>query len=625
MIHSARQARPTSTFRRTASSTPSFNTSADDFSRQFAFHHLLASPLPSPALPSIVPRHGKKPTSRVLRTTLRVLYRLTIYVSGLLLTYWLLSFSLRENSPSTPSTPQVIGGQGYKSSRGNDISQDATSIIVEESSGTTRWSISISPYVEFPLRPSQYAALCAEADHIAKQLREPEVHNHHHSGSRGYYQTDSTFIDVREAVKLGFLPAVEESKDLAGYKSPGDGKKQKAPGHRGFPPGTGSEVVCERTLTFVLEGVDAGLGKTLMGLWMSYGLATEEGRAFFIDDAHWAYGQYTTFFASPPKAPCLPPPSFHRVPFPHQARHLVISASTYPWAFGHSFDHEFQDSHAPKSLQSRKAFALARAGHDALFHLATPDADYLSARLLQLESNVRSKGGITVGLHVRRGDCRPWEVQYSDSYIPLSTFSNTAQDLISSKYTAHDEEDDDEGDLPAVGSSASRVILASDDPDVYTASELVSTERAQSQILLASKSALDAVRPSSTRSEEEPAFVKFVEPNVGWEGGFFASVFWGLGNAAAGRSAARGLREERAARPPSEETLKLREYVARAYLLELKVLGQADRVVCGASSMGCRLLGVMKGWEKGMVAREWVNVDGGVAGWVGLSERDWAT
>lgn len=561
----------------------------------------------------------------MLRTTLRILYRLTVYVSGLLLTYWLLSFFLRENSSSIPSTPPIIGGREYKSPGGNDISQDVTSIIVKDSSGTSRWSISISPRIEFPLRPSQYAELCAEADHIARQLRELEVHGHHLGGSRGYYQTDSTFIDVGEAVKLGFLPAVEEGKDLADYKSPGDGKEQKASESRGSPQGTGSETVCERTLTFVLESVDAGLGKTLMGLWMSYGLAKEEGRAFFIDDAHWAYGQYTTFFASPPKAPCLPPPPSHRVPFPHQARHLVVSASTYPWAFGHSFDHEFQDSHASKPLQSHRAFALARAGHDALFHLATPDADYLSARLLQLESNVRSKGGITVGLHVRRGDCRPREAQYSDSYIPLSTFSNTAQDLVFSKYSPDDADDDDDGgDLPAAGISTSRVILASDDPDVYTAPELASTERVQSQILLASKSALDAVRPSSARAEEDPAFVKFVEPNVGWEGGFFASVFWGLGNAAAGRSAARGLREERAVRPPSEETLKLRGYVARAYLLELKILGQADRVVCGASSMGCRLLGVMKGWERGILGKEWVNVDGGVAGWVGLSEQDWA-
>ncbi|KAL9044264.1 MAG: hypothetical protein Q9214_002585, partial [Letrouitia sp. 1 TL-2023] len=579
MIHSARQARPTSTFRRTASSTPSFNTSADEFSRQFGFQHLLASPLPSPALPSIVPRHGKKPASRVLRITRRILYRLTVYVSGLLLTYWLLSFFLRENSPSTPSNPQIIGGQEYQLPRGNDISQDVTSIIVKDSSGTSRWSISISPHIEFPLRPSQYAELCAEADHIAKQLRGLEVHNHHPGGLPGYYQTDSTFIDVREAVKLGFLPAVGEGKDLAGYKNLDDGKKQKVSESRGSPQGTGPEAVCERSLTFVLESVDAGLGKTLMGLWMSYGLAKEEGRAFFIDDAHWAYGQYTTFFASPPKAPCLPPPPSHRVPFPHEARHLVVSASTYPWAFGHSFDHEFQDAHAPKSLQSRRAFALARAGHDALFHLTTPDVDYLSTRLRELESNVRSKGSITVGLHVRRGDCRPREAQYSDSYIPLSTFSNTAQDLVSSKYNPdHDDDDNDNRDLPAAGMPASRVILASDDPDVYTAPELASTERAQSQILLASKSALDAARPSSAHVEEEPAFVRFVEPNVGWEGGFFASVFWGLGNAAAGRSAARGLREERAARPLSEETLKLREYVARAYLLELKILGQADRV-----------------------------------------------
>lgn len=63
--------------------------------------------------------------------------------------------------------------------------------------------------------------------------------------------------------------------------------------------------------------------------------------------------------------------------------------------------------------------------------------------------------------------------------------------------------------------------------------------------------------------------------------------------------------------------MALRELVARAYLLDLSVLGMSDRVVCAVSSVGCRLLAVMMGWERAVVGQWWKNVDGGF-GWVGF-------
>ena len=153
--------------------------------------------------------------------------------------------------------------------------------------------------------------------------------------------------------------------------------------------------------------------------------------------------------------------------------------------------------------------------------------------------------------------------------------------------------------------AASKLILASDDPDVYEASELQTVLRAQSHILLASKSTLDAAQGLSASPSSYPN--KFVEGNVGWEGGFFSNVFWGLGNTAAGSAIARGGRAEPG--KPGEVSLRLRELVARAYLLDLKVVGSSDGVVCGVSSVGCRLLGVMVGWE-GVVHGRWRNVDG---------------
>jgi len=44
---------------------------------------------------------------------------------------------------------------------------------------------------------------------------------------------------------------------------------------------------CEKTLTYVMETEDAGFGNSMMKLWMSFGLAMKEGRAFFIDDTRW--------------------------------------------------------------------------------------------------------------------------------------------------------------------------------------------------------------------------------------------------------------------------------------------------------------------------------------------------
>ncbi len=126
--------------------------------------------------------------------------------------------------------------------------------------------------------------------------------------------------------------------------------------------------------------------------------------------------------------------------------------------------------------------------------------------------------------------------------------------------------------------------------------------------------------PTDVPYDSDEYFKKFVEGNVGWEGGSFPSVYWGLGNRSAGSVAACGLREEREDPPPSQLSLKLRQLVARAYLLDLKILGQSDAVVCAVSSMGCRLLGVMMGWEKGMIKGKWKNVDGDY-GWRAMEEE----
>lgn len=131
---------------------------------------------------------------------------------------------------------------------------------------------------------------------------------------------------------------------------------------------------------------------------------------------------------------------------------------------------------------------------------------------------------------------------------------------------------------------------------------------------LASKAALDAASAGS----QAPPGNKFVEENVGWEGGFFQDMFWDLGipSGFSKHSGSDGGLHGEEGRVP-DMAMQLRALVGKAYMLDLAVLGQADRIVCAASSVGCRLLAVMMGWEEAVKKKRWRNVDGGFA-WTGI-------
>ncbi|KAL8764033.1 MAG: hypothetical protein Q9184_000321 [Pyrenodesmia sp. 2 TL-2023] len=504
--------------------------------------------------------------------------------------------------------------------------QEPAPILVADPHKKPKWTVSIPQDADFPLKPSQYADICARSDQIVKQLS--PGHTHIHAGS-WESQSATSFIDVQEAHDQGLfsLPVRGQVQPHTGVVDDGSETGVRSNIKEQMHDKNRDSNICKKSLTFLMESADAGMGKTLLGLWMAYGLAQEEERSFFIDDTNWAYGKYTTFFQPPPVPPCQPPPTTQRLPCPHQTRHLVVSTATYRYVFAGIIEPVSlkRHSHMP-ATRKHHAFSLARVGHDALFHLTGDDASYLATRLTELDSGTHSQGGRTIGLHVRRGDRRPWEPQYSDSYIPPTSYLSAAQSLLNQHFNPQNITLTHGA---ATGISASTFLLASDDPDIYTAPEFSSStsqiHRAQSQIFLASKATLDAALPDPVPVpiSDDPAFIKFVEPNVGWEGGFFASIFWGLGNAAEGRRAARGERPERAQEAPNEETMQLREYVGRAYLLELKVLGNANGgVVCGVSSFGCRVLGVMRGWADLRKGGKWKNVDGGYGGWVGLVEGD---
>jgi hypothetical protein len=317
-----------------------------------------------------------------------------------------------------------------------------------------------------------------------------------------------------------------------------------------------------------------------------------------------AYGKYTKFFRAPPMPGCRPPPRHEMLPCPHHARHIVVSAATAANTFGGAFNEAYEDPKKMEVYRQRPIYDMTRAGYQALFHLTPSDQKYVDDRVLEmLEKTLRPppevQNGIVIGVHVRHGDRRPYEFQYRDSYMPLDRYADKTKELLHAAFNNTDLN----GSENLMAERHSVILVASDDPDVYDSEEFSHTTRAQEQIRLASKKVLGSAKPSGA------AIRKFVEEAVGWEGGFFAGMFWSLGKPTSVPATAVEAPDTKL--PPTEEALRLRELVGRAYLLDLAVLGQAsDRIVCTVSSMGCKLLAVMMGWDDAIDQGKWVNIDG---------------
>lgn len=542
--------------------------------------------------------------------------RLFCWVLGILTLGWFAwpyvypdgTMSTESESPdSSHSMNFTQDGDEYELVGGDELPEEPVPIVVTDSQGQSRWTVSIPPKLEFPLAPSEYSSICRQssevAEHVTDQTEEHSmfrIRRKRHSGHKAhhsYYYEDPNYMDVADAEAEGLLPSVKDGDDS------GDGRE-----------------VCEKSLTFVMQTEDPGLGRSLLRLWMSYGLAQKEGRAFFVEDTNWAYGKYSTYFQPPPTQDCRPPPRNQRVPCPRHANHLIISSATTTWAFGHGFTDQFEDPKKMGVERQEPIFALLRSGYEALFKLADQDAAYYNKRVNALNSTIRAEGGIQIGAHVRHGDVHPREFQYQRSYIPLEKYVEAGKDLIAAAFGKKDEKNHRESNEEA----KSKIIFASDDPDVYSAEELNGSEKAQYQISLASKSALDASKGPRPQ-------------NVGWEGGFFKDIFWSLGAPSFDRGSGTGSpnpskmvkrqmpdqsahsvnlaaawkdAEKDFHYHPTPEALRLRELVGRGYVLDLAVLAQTDRVVCGISSSACRILAVMMGWEEGIIEGGWNNIDG---------------
>lgn len=608
-------------------------------SARFGFDHLaFYSPPPSPGLPlpQQAPRMRRKPSntprpSRVIRCFL--------WLSGLILLYYLAGKSIRQHAAQV-SMPEIVawarGGEDetqYEMIGQDDLPDFPTPIVVTDRRGRARWTVSIPPNYGFPLAPREYVDICAKCREVSSRVA--RMRSHYSPMTAAIDQislmgsgtsspdNDRYFLDVGDAERQGFLP----------------GTRGKVPGRVGELLGVdGHSLVekkmCKSSLTFVLESDDAGLGNTLMALWMAYGLAQREGRAFFVEDARWAYGTFTSIFEKPPTPSCRPPPRHEMLPCPRQARHLVVSAATSHELFGGSIDAddiyiEGPDADLQHRPAQRELYALARQGYEALFKLTAQDREYVFHRVHEHKIKTYAvdgeiHNGRIVGIHVRHGDRHPLEFQYADSYIPLTQYVDAASEALNASLLHDNNKNNVNHNDNSIARQNSLLVVASDDPLVYDAAEFAAaglpTVRAQELIRLAGK---EEVGGEAQQKQPKNVMHKFTDETFGWEGGFFAAMFWNLGGAAAAAasSSSSSSRSSMDSAPPNTETIRLRSLVGRAYLMDLAALSgmtEGGGVVCAVSAMGCRILAVMMGEERAFGRGEWRNVDGGF-GWNGFT------
>ncbi|GIZ49697.1 hypothetical protein CKM354_001272400 [Cercospora kikuchii] len=520
----------------------------------------------SPILPA--PATTKENSSRP-RTGKAMAAKLVLVVCGLLMLWrylcgsWMYTVAIPQ-----PTEAQRQSQADMEWIAANALPEEPTALVVADPVGTSKWTISIPHSYSFPLSNHYYKDICSQGDTMRTGLTNDAgfAGGQHWWHRNGYFAKDSTYLDIEEAENLGALPKTKA--DVSN--------------------------VCETSMTFVLDDEEASFGKSLLLLWMSYGLAKQEGRAFFIDDSTWAWGKYSSYFRPPPMPNCARPPPHQMVPCPQSAKHVVVSSATATWSFGSAFEKEFRSMHRHGVAAQHRIFQLARTGYEALFELTGEDALYFSSRMAQLQDDAAKHHSSIVSVQIRRGDLHPFEYEYSRDYLPLERYADGARSLLQS---IHDKD----SNAPELDSAGTSLVLASDDPGIISSTELeqaiapLNVQRAQQRIQLATKDTLDHTSPRKSQRAPGSAYIKHVDENTGWEGGFFSGLFFSLGG---GKDGSR------------DQAIQMRQFVGRAYVLDLAILGASDGVVCAISSATCRAAAVMMGWHA-VRERRWLNVDDG--------------
>lgn len=241
---------------------------------------LSPSPPPSPSLPSLIPRHGKKqPSSGHSRLVKRIL----IGAVGVTLIVWLVLQQIYAHR-ARGLIETEDDGEEWEMVGASLLPQEPSALVVQDVKGNSRWTVSIPSNHEFPLRPAHYRDICHQSMELSKQLREDaRASNGIAKRMLNYYTNDQYYIDVQEAEEQGLLPPSKATGRPKGFVDDEDIVANKG--------ATNGMKVCDRSLTYVMETEDAGFGNTLLRLWMSYGLAMKENRTFFIDDTRWYVSQ----------------------------------------------------------------------------------------------------------------------------------------------------------------------------------------------------------------------------------------------------------------------------------------------------------------------------------------------
>jgi hypothetical protein len=231
-----------------------------------------------------VPRHGKK-TPQPGHS--KLVKRILIGCCGVAFLVWIILRQLYTTSQQAGSYEDE-NSEEWEMVGGSKLPQEPSAVAVVDAKGKLKWTVSIPSNYEFPLKPAQYKDICHQAMEVAKEVRlEVKASSSFTKRMLNYYQKDQYYIDVQEAEEQALLPPSKATGRPKGFVED-EAMKEKV--------STEGLKICDRTLTYVMETEDAGFGNTLMRLWMSYGLAKAENRAFFIDDTRWYVVTLTVYY-----------------------------------------------------------------------------------------------------------------------------------------------------------------------------------------------------------------------------------------------------------------------------------------------------------------------------------------
>jgi hypothetical protein len=218
--------------------------------------------------------------------------------------------------------------QEYEMVGEDELPDFPTPVVVSDKRGRAKWTVSIPPSYEFPLEPKIYEEICRQNMEASNHVADLRRHKHlTHQAHYDYYHIDPYFMDVAEAEKHGMLPNPSSRASSSTWDSMRNNIDGSIIGEN--KDGLIDKEICEKSMTFIMESSDAGLGQTLMLLWMAYGLAQKEERAFFIDDSRWYvkifsdYGIILTLLGRTASTPA----SSSRRPFPIVDHLLAMKCS----------------------------------------------------------------------------------------------------------------------------------------------------------------------------------------------------------------------------------------------------------------------------------------------------------